>query len=139
MASPAASFTIVNYTVKDVSAAAGELTGRGWVLQRYEGTPRDADGVMRANGPDIAWFTDPAGNFLSVVAQGRPAQPRGSRSPGSPRRSVDMRVRFRGELFGDVLVGVRVSVRVRRAHAGTDNGTMRSPLTGWSRYGNVVR
>lgn len=39
MASPAASFTIVNYTVKDVSAAAGELTGRGWVLQRYEGTP----------------------------------------------------------------------------------------------------
>ena len=89
--------------------------------------------MMRANGPDIAWFTDPAGNILSVVAQGRPAQPRGPRSPGSPRRSVDMRVRFRGEVFRDVLAGVRVSVR--RAHAGTDN----EPLTGWSRYGNVVR
>ena len=72
MASPAASFTIVNYTVKDVSAAAGELTGRGWVLPALREDARDADGVMRANGPDIAWFTDPAGNFLSVVAQGRP-------------------------------------------------------------------
>jgi len=30
--------------------------------------PTDARGVMRGNGPDIAWFRDPAGNVLSVVA-----------------------------------------------------------------------
>lgn len=26
------------------------------------------DGVMKGNGPDIAWFTDPAGNVISVIA-----------------------------------------------------------------------
>jgi len=38
-------------------------------LERYAGFPQDEDGVMRGHGPDIAWFTDPAGNVLSVVAQ----------------------------------------------------------------------
>ncbi len=27
----------------------------------------DAKGIFRGNGPTIAWFTDPAGNILSVV------------------------------------------------------------------------
>jgi len=26
--------------------------------------------VMKGNGPDIAWFRDPAGNVLSVLAAG---------------------------------------------------------------------
>jgi hypothetical protein len=29
--------------------------------------PQDDDGVMRGHGPDIAWFTDPGGNVLSVI------------------------------------------------------------------------
>jgi hypothetical protein len=29
--------------------------------------PQDDDGVMRGNGPDIAWFKDPGGNVLSVI------------------------------------------------------------------------
>ena len=27
----------------------------------------DAKGIMRGNGPTIAWFKDPAGNILSVI------------------------------------------------------------------------
>jgi hypothetical protein len=30
--------------------------------------PTDARGIMRGDGPDIAWFRDPSGNVLSVVA-----------------------------------------------------------------------
>jgi hypothetical protein len=29
----------------------------------------DKNGVMRGNGPTIAWFKDPAGNILSVLEQ----------------------------------------------------------------------
>ena len=38
-------------------------------MQRYPGMPADAKGVMRDQGPPIAWFTDPAGNVLSVLQQ----------------------------------------------------------------------
>ena len=64
-----ATYTILNFAVPDVGAAAAELTRAGVQLERYPGFPQDDDGVMRGNGPDIAWFTDPAGNVLSVVAQ----------------------------------------------------------------------
>lgn len=66
-----ASFTVLNFPVPDVEAAVDELTSRGVVFERYEGTPgeTDAKGVFRKGGPLIAWFTDPAGNVLSVIAQ----------------------------------------------------------------------
>jgi hypothetical protein len=40
-------------------------------FQRYEGTDvqTDEDGVFRGGGPLIAWFTDPAGNVLSVIEE----------------------------------------------------------------------
>ena len=44
-----------------------ELVRRGVQMQRYEGMPADDMGIMRAGGPFIAWFTDPAGNILSVL------------------------------------------------------------------------
>jgi len=67
-----ASFTILNFPVPDVPAAVGELTARGVRFERYEGTPIETDeqGVFRGGGPLIAWFTDPAGNVLSVIEQG---------------------------------------------------------------------
>lgn len=64
-----ASYTVLNFPVPDVGAAVVELAGRGVMVERYEGMPQDDDGVMRGHGPDIAWFTDPAGNVLSVIAQ----------------------------------------------------------------------
>ena len=64
-----ASFTILNFPVDDIDAAVDELTERGVEMQRYEGMPQDERGVMRAGGPYIAWFTDPAGNVLSVLQE----------------------------------------------------------------------
>ena len=64
-----ASFTILNFPVDDIEAAIDQLTARGVVFERYEGTPAATDekGIFRGGGPLIAWFTDPAGNVLSVV------------------------------------------------------------------------
>ena len=64
-----AGYTVLNFPVADVGAAVRELAGRGVRFERYPGMPQDEDGVMRGHGPDIAWFTDPAGNIFSVIAQ----------------------------------------------------------------------
>jgi catechol 2,3-dioxygenase-like lactoylglutathione lyase family enzyme len=62
-----ATFTVLNFPVDDVDAAVDELTARGVRFERYDGFGQDEKGVMRGNGPDIAWFRDPAGNTLSVL------------------------------------------------------------------------
>ncbi|WP_329459272.1 VOC family protein [Streptomyces sp. NBC_01497] len=67
-----ASFTVLNFPVDDIDAAVDELVRRGVRMERYPGMPADERGVMREAGPYIAWFTDPAGNVLSVL-QDRPA------------------------------------------------------------------
>jgi catechol 2,3-dioxygenase-like lactoylglutathione lyase family enzyme len=61
-------FTILNFPVDDIDAAVTELTRRGVVFERYDGFARDDKGIARDDaGPPIAWFTDPAGNILSVL------------------------------------------------------------------------
>ena len=62
-----ATYTILNFQVDDVDAAVDELTARGVEFERYEGFDQDERGIARGNGPDIAWFKDPAGNVLSVL------------------------------------------------------------------------
>jgi catechol 2,3-dioxygenase-like lactoylglutathione lyase family enzyme len=62
-----ASFTLLNLEVEDVAVAIQELGAAGLEPERYPGMPQDADGAMRGNGPDIAWFTDPSGNIFSVL------------------------------------------------------------------------
>ncbi|MFE9693202.1 VOC family protein [Micromonospora sp. NPDC005806] len=64
-----AGFTVLNFPVDDIDRAVDELTARGVRLERYDGMPQDDKGIMRGNGPSIAWFTDPAGNVLSVIEQ----------------------------------------------------------------------
>ncbi|GAA4562267.1 hypothetical protein GCM10023176_02960 [Micromonospora coerulea] len=64
-----ASYTVLNFPVADVDQAVDELTARGVRMARYEGMPQDEKGIMRGHGPTIAWFTDPAGNVLSVLEQ----------------------------------------------------------------------
>ena len=63
-----ASYTILNFPVADVAAAVDELAGRGVTFERYEGADQDERGIFRGGGPLIAWFTDPSGNVLSVIA-----------------------------------------------------------------------
>lgn len=62
-----ATFTILNFPVGDIDKAVDELTGRGVRMIQYDGFEQDERGIMRAGGPPIAWFTDPAGNILSVL------------------------------------------------------------------------
>ncbi|WP_426515356.1 VOC family protein [Diaminobutyricibacter sp. McL0618] len=68
-----ASFTILNFVVDDIDAAVDELNARGVVTRIYDDSsfPTDEKGIARGKaagqGPDIAWFRDPAGNVLSVL------------------------------------------------------------------------
>jgi len=65
------SYTVLNFPVEDIDAAVDELVRRGVSLERYDGMEQDDKGIARGlatgMGPDIAWFTDPAGNVLSVL------------------------------------------------------------------------
>ena len=66
-----ATFTVLNFPVHDLEAAVDGLAERGVTFERYPDIG-DADerGIHRGGdmGPDIAWFTDPAGNILAVMA-----------------------------------------------------------------------
>ena len=64
-----AGFTVLNFPVADIEAAVDTLTTAGVTFEKYEGTPMATDekGIFRGGGPLIAWFTDPAGNVLSVI------------------------------------------------------------------------
>lgn len=64
-----ASFTILNFPVDDIESAVDDLNSRGVTTKIYDDAemPGDEKGIMRGNGPDIAWFRDPAGNVLSVL------------------------------------------------------------------------
>jgi catechol 2,3-dioxygenase-like lactoylglutathione lyase family enzyme len=68
-----ATFTILNFPVDDIERAVDELTKAGVRFERYnEGDlMTDEKGIFRGEGPKIAWFKDPAGNILSVLAEGR--------------------------------------------------------------------
>ena len=61
-----ATYTILNFPVDDVDEAVDELASRGVSFERYDGFDQDEKGISRGNGPQIAWFKDPAGNILSV-------------------------------------------------------------------------
>jgi catechol 2,3-dioxygenase-like lactoylglutathione lyase family enzyme len=65
-----ATYTILNFPVEDIDEAVDELAGRGVRFERYDGFGQDEKGISRAGGgPLIAWFTDPAGNILSVLQE----------------------------------------------------------------------
>ena len=66
-----ATFTVLNFPVDDVDQAVDELTKRGVRFEIYDlpDIKTDKKGIMRGNGPTIAWFKDPAGNILSVIEQ----------------------------------------------------------------------
>jgi predicted enzyme related to lactoylglutathione lyase len=51
-----ATYTILNFAVDDIDAAA-------------DGLGQDDKGINRVGGPYIAWFKDPAGNILAVLQE----------------------------------------------------------------------
>jgi catechol 2,3-dioxygenase-like lactoylglutathione lyase family enzyme len=66
-----ATFTVLNFPVKDVDQAVDGLAKHGVRFEKYDlpDIKTDEKGIMRGNGPTIAWFKDPAGNILSVLEQ----------------------------------------------------------------------
>ena len=68
-----ATFTVLNFPVDDIDAAVDTLKSAGITFERYEGMEQDERGIARGRaagqGPDIAWFKDPAGNILSVLSE----------------------------------------------------------------------
>jgi catechol 2,3-dioxygenase-like lactoylglutathione lyase family enzyme len=62
-----ATYTVLNFPVEDVDRTVEELAAKGVQFERYDGFDQDEKGVARGQGPAIAWFTDPAGNVLSVL------------------------------------------------------------------------
>lgn len=68
-----ATFTILNFPVDDIDKGVDELKERGVVFEQYKGEHINTDekGISRSTdkkqGPNIAWFKDPAGNILSVL------------------------------------------------------------------------
>jgi predicted enzyme related to lactoylglutathione lyase len=64
-----ATFTVLNFPADDVDRSVDELTKRGVRFEIYDlpEIKTDKKGIMRGNGPTIAWFKDPSGNILSVI------------------------------------------------------------------------
>lgn len=68
-----ATFTILNFVVEDIDKAVDQLASSGVKFEHYDNmpSPQDEKGIARGlaakQGPDIAWFKDPAGNILSVL------------------------------------------------------------------------
>ena len=68
-----ATYTILNFPVDDIDQAVDELAARGITCEQYANLTDDRGifrGISKQQGPDIAWFKDPAGNILSVLNQG---------------------------------------------------------------------
>jgi len=63
-------YTMLNFPVDDIDASVTELKEKGVKFELYPGITDHlgiARGIASGQGPDIAWFKDPAGNILSVL------------------------------------------------------------------------
>ena len=64
-----ATFTVLNFPVDDIEATVDWLISKGITLEQYdmEYIKTDAKGIARGEqGPEMAWFKDPAGNILAI-------------------------------------------------------------------------
>jgi len=69
-----AEFTTLNFVVESIDDTVDHLAGHhGIKFEVYDNMPtsQDEKGILRGKaaneGPDIAWFKDPAGNVLAVL------------------------------------------------------------------------
>lgn len=67
-----ATFTVLNFLIDNVEKLVDELASKGIKFEIYnEGMLKtDYKGISQnEEGPKMAWFKDPAGNFLSVIEE----------------------------------------------------------------------
>ncbi|MBL0744606.1 VOC family protein [Chryseolinea lacunae] len=65
-----ASFTVLNFPVDDIVRSVADMKQEGVAFERYDdpGFKTDEDNIARHDGgPHMAWFTDPAGNIMSLM------------------------------------------------------------------------
>jgi catechol 2,3-dioxygenase-like lactoylglutathione lyase family enzyme len=66
-----ATYTVLNFDVKDIEAAVDELKTKGVTCEHYDDPhmPMDDRGIVTDDHMNmkIAWFKDPAGNILSIM------------------------------------------------------------------------
>jgi predicted enzyme related to lactoylglutathione lyase len=61
-------YTVLGWRVTDITATVAGLAARGVAFTRYDGLDQDENGVWTTPGGDqVAWFTDPDGNTLSLT------------------------------------------------------------------------
>jgi catechol 2,3-dioxygenase-like lactoylglutathione lyase family enzyme len=68
-----ATYTMLNFPVDDIEHAVAALRSKGVTFEQYDNLTDErgiARGIANQQGPDIAWFKDPAGNILSVLKIG---------------------------------------------------------------------
>lgn len=69
----AATYTVLNFPVEDIEKSVDELIAKGITFEQYEFLNTNEKGISKmpeeggANGPTMAWFTDPAGNIFSLM------------------------------------------------------------------------
>lgn len=67
-----ATYTILNFPVDNIDIAVDELIEKGVTFEHYAEMTDEKGigrGIANNQGPDIAWFKDPAGNILSVLQE----------------------------------------------------------------------
>lgn len=65
-----ANFTVLNFPVKNIDEAVDALVEKGVEFEHYDNEyiKTDKKGIARdPEGPQVAWFKDPAGNILAVM------------------------------------------------------------------------
>jgi catechol 2,3-dioxygenase-like lactoylglutathione lyase family enzyme len=70
-----ATYTALNFVVENIDDTVDHLIGHGITFEHYDDMPAQQDkkeilrGKAAQQGPDIAWFKDPAGNILAIVEE----------------------------------------------------------------------
>lgn len=76
---PRARYTVLGWRVTDITATVRDLAANGVTFLRFDGMNQDEDGVWTSpDGAQVAWFSDPDGNTLSLTqfsALSRPLAP----------------------------------------------------------------
>lgn len=70
-----ATYTVLNFVVANIDETVEHLLGHGITFEHYDNLPgpQDEKEILRGKavgqGPDIAWFKDPAGNTLAILEE----------------------------------------------------------------------
>lgn len=64
-----ANFTVLNFEISNIDSVVDDLSKKGITFEKYDNEfmKTDAKGIARDTDRSMAWFKDPAGNFLALI------------------------------------------------------------------------